>query len=304
MKKDDIENLVFAGGGLKGLIHIGFLQVLEEMNILKQCKRYVGASIGSFFALLLSIDIKVNDIEKLFLCIDPKNIVSYNPENLIKLFDTLGCESSESLENILHIILSKKTGNPRITFIELYELTGKEVCFSVTNLSKRRGEYFNYKTTPNLEIAEGCMISMCIPFIFEPRLYDKCYYLDGGITSNFPIEYFSKSINKTLGISIQDYNIETPLELPTDIVSLFLAMYKTTISERILLKTAIWNNHIVTVYNDFPAFDFNITNSSKIKFIQCGRDETVAFFKKKEIREIEKWADEIVKNIINTIIEL
>ena len=120
MKKDDIENLVFAGGGLKGLIHIGFLQVLEEMNILKQCKRYVGASIGSFFALLLSIDIKVNDIEKLFLCIDPKNIVSYNPENLIKLFDTLGCESSESLENILHIILSKKTGNPRITFIELY----------------------------------------------------------------------------------------------------------------------------------------------------------------------------------------
>ena len=35
MKNKNIENLVFAGGGLKGLIHIGVLQVLEEMGILE-----------------------------------------------------------------------------------------------------------------------------------------------------------------------------------------------------------------------------------------------------------------------------
>lgn len=304
MSKSTIENLVFAGGGLKGLIHIGFLQVLEEMNMLSNCKRYIGASIGSFFALLLSIGIKVNDIEKLFLCIDPKTIVSFNPNNLVKLFDTLGCESTESLENILHIILEKKTNNPRITFIELYELTKKEICFSVTNLSRRCGEYFNYKTTPNLEVAEGCMISMCIPFLFEPRLYNKCYYLDGGITSNFPIEYFNDEIDKTLGISIQDNEIITPKETPSDIISLFFAMYKTTITERTKLKRDIWKEHVVTVYNDFPAFDFNITASNKMKFIQSGRDETLEFFKEKEYLEIDNWVNRIVKSIIENVIQI
>ena len=64
MKERDIENLVFAGGGLKGFIHIGALQVLEENSILTKCKRFCGASIGSFFALLLCIGIRVVDIER------------------------------------------------------------------------------------------------------------------------------------------------------------------------------------------------------------------------------------------------
>ena len=87
MKECDIENLVFAGGGLKGFIHIGALQVLEENSILTKCKRFCGASIGYFFALLLCIGIRVVDIERLFLCIDPKQIVSYHPENLVKLLN-------------------------------------------------------------------------------------------------------------------------------------------------------------------------------------------------------------------------
>jgi len=302
--KKEIENIVFAGGGLKGLIHIGFLQVLEERGILKKCKRFCGASIGSFFALLLCIGIRVSDIEKLFLCIDPKNIVSYNPENLVKLFDTLGCERTDSLEKIVRIILEKKTSNPRITFKELYDLTEKEVCFTVTNISKRCGEYFNYKTTPDLEVAEACIISMCIPFLFEPKKYNDCYYLDGGIASNFPIEYFKDSIDKTLGISIQDYSQEEPLELPGDVISLFLAMYKTTISERTVMKSSIWRDHIVTVYNNFPPFEFNISNSNKMKFIQSGRDETILYLEKQDENEAIVWVDTFIKNIINDVLDI
>jgi len=302
--QEKIENLVFAGGGLKGLIHIGFLQVLEEKGILDSCKRFCGASIGAFFALLLCIGIHVNDIEKLFLCIDPKNIVSYNPENLVKLFDTLGCESTESVEKIIRIILEKKTNNPRITFKELYELTDKEVCFSVTNISKRCGEYFNYKTTPDLEVAEACIISMCIPFLFEPKKYKDCYYLDGGIASNFPIEYFKDSIDKTLGISIQDYSQETPLELPTDVISLFLAMYKTTISERTIMKTSVWSDHIVTVYNSYPTFEFTISNSDKIKFIQSGRNETTTFLKKYDENIVVSWVDSFITNILKEALDI
>lgn len=304
IKDSDIENLVFAGGGLKGLIHIGFLQVLQERGILSQCKRFCGTSIGSFFALLVCLGIKVDDIEKLFLCIDPKNIVQFNPENLINLFDTLGCEKTDALENILHIILEKKTNNPRITFRELYELTNKELCFSVTNISKKCGEFFNYNTTPDLEVAEGCLISMCIPFLFEPRLYNNCYYLDGGIANNFPIEYFHESISKTLGIGIKDDVIIDPEPLPNDVISLFLTVYKSTINERSTIKYNMWEDNMVCVINDYPPYKFDLPTSAKIKFIKSGRDNTIEFFKRKSENEMTNYVSSFIQNIIADVLEL
>jgi len=297
MKERDIENLVFAGGGLKGLIHIGVLQVLEENGLLLNCKRYCGASIGSFFALLLCIGIRVDDIERLFLCINPKDIVSYHPENLVKLFDKLGCESTDSLENILHIILEKKTNNPRITMKELYDLTNKELCFSVTNISKQCGEYFNYKTTPDLEVAEGCLISMCIPFLFEPRKYRDSYYLDGGIANNFPIDYFQNVQEHTIGVSIQDSKITEPLPLPSDIISLFLNMYKTTLTNRTINKHKIYKN-IISVTNDYSPYEFDIPMSIKMGFIKSGRDATSKFLEKYVEREIDVWASNFISKII------
>ena len=303
MKENEIENLVFAGGGLKGFIHIGVLQILEEKGILANCKRFCGASIGSFFALLLCIGIRVIDIERLFLCIDPKNIVSYHPENLVKLFDKLGCESTDSLKNILHIILEKKTNNPRITMKELYELTNKEVCFSVTNISKQCGEYFNYKTSPDLEVAEACLISMCIPFLFEPRKYQDSYYLDGGIANNFPIDYFQNSQENTIGVSIQDSRITEPLPLPSDVISLFLNMYKTTLTQRTIDKHELYQN-VICVINDYSPYEFDIPMSIKMGFIKSGRDSAIKFLKTHVEREIDIWATNYISKIITDVLEL
>ena len=303
MKENEIENLVFAGGGLKGFIHIGVLQILEKNGILTKCKRYCGASIGAFFALLLCIGISVIDIERLFLCIDPKNIVSYHPENLVKLFDKLGCESTDSLKNILHIILEKKTNNPRITMKELYELTNKEVCFSVTNISKQCGEYFNYKTSPDLEVAEACLISMCIPFLFEPRKYQDSYYLDGGIANNFPIDYFQNSQENTIGVSIKDSKITEPLPLPSDVISLFLNMYKTTLTQRTINKHELYQN-VICVINDYSPYEFDIPMSIKMGFIKSGRDSAIKFLKTHVEREIDIWATNYISKIITDVLEL
>ena len=303
MKENEIENLVFAGGGLKGFIHIGVLQILEENGILSNCKNFCGASIGSFFALLLCIGISVIDIERLFLCINPKNIVSYHPENLVKLLDRLGCESTDSLENILHIILEKKTNNPRITMKELYELTNKELCFSVTNISKQCGEYFNYKTTPDLEVAEACLISMCIPFLFEPRFYKDSYYLDGGIANNFPIDYFQNSQENTIGVSIQDSKVTEPLPLPSDVISLFLNMYKTTLTQRTINKHELYQN-VICVMNDYSPYEFDIPMSIRMGFIKSGREKTSNFLNDCVEREINIWVEKIVSKIIADVLEL
>ncbi len=52
----DWENLSFEGGGAKGYAYVGAIQCLEQHQIYpQQIKRVAGTSIGSLFAVLVSI---------------------------------------------------------------------------------------------------------------------------------------------------------------------------------------------------------------------------------------------------------
>jgi len=176
--ENNYSNIVLSGGGVKGLIHIGVLQILEENNILKKLNKFCGSSIGSLLCLLLNLELNVRDIETLFLCVDSTKFIDFNPENIINLMDNLGCESSDSIENIIKIILEKKTNNPLITFKELHELTGKELTVVGTSIEEYKAYYFNWKNTPDVSVCEGIMISLCVPFIFEPRKYNGKMFVD------------------------------------------------------------------------------------------------------------------------------
>ncbi|XP_019626164.1 PREDICTED: uncharacterized protein LOC109471315 [Branchiostoma belcheri] len=49
------ENLVFEGGGAKGIAYIGVCKVLEDAGILPQITRFAGTSAGAITAALLAI---------------------------------------------------------------------------------------------------------------------------------------------------------------------------------------------------------------------------------------------------------
>ena len=74
-----IENIIFSGGGCKGLVHLGIINYLEQNNLLYTINNYVGVSIGALFALLLAIGLKTEEIYK-FLLLD----------NIPELYKNLG----------------------------------------------------------------------------------------------------------------------------------------------------------------------------------------------------------------------
>ena len=45
-----IDNLVFSGGALKGIVYAGCMEALEEFDILSTIKRISGTSVGAMFA--------------------------------------------------------------------------------------------------------------------------------------------------------------------------------------------------------------------------------------------------------------
>ena len=69
-----IENLVFSGAGIKLYTFLGFIKKLDEMDILKNVKSYIGTSSGSLIATLLSLDLKYKEIEEILLNLDMTNL--------------------------------------------------------------------------------------------------------------------------------------------------------------------------------------------------------------------------------------
>src|SRR3989338_7583819 len=49
------ENLVFSGGGIKGLTHCGAVKYLDEIGVLPKIKKIAGTSAGAIIATLLAV---------------------------------------------------------------------------------------------------------------------------------------------------------------------------------------------------------------------------------------------------------
>ena len=87
----NIENLVFQGGGVKGVAYIGVLEELQKQkpDFLPNIKRIAGTSAGSMLALYLGLNMELKEIKKLicdgdffdFLDDDVKLKVYLNPQN-------------------------------------------------------------------------------------------------------------------------------------------------------------------------------------------------------------------------------
>lgn len=62
MAARNFKNLVFEGGGVKGIAYGGALKVLQEMGILGNIERVGGTSAGALNATLLALGYSVQDV--------------------------------------------------------------------------------------------------------------------------------------------------------------------------------------------------------------------------------------------------
>ena len=199
-------NLVLSGGALRAVALLGAIKYLEELNLLKNIKQFVGTSAGSIISFLLIIGYKSNEIVKLF-----ENNVDYitqfniDIDNLSNILDDYGMDDCSRNKEKLEDFLYKKINSKTITFLELTKKFGVNFVVTGTNLTKRQTDYFNVDNYPNMNVIDALIISSCIPLIYKPITFNDCLYVDGGIYDNFPLKYFKNNSTETLGIYVQTY---------------------------------------------------------------------------------------------------
>ncbi|CAL1546595.1 unnamed protein product [Lymnaea stagnalis] len=193
------ENLIFEGGGNKGLAYVGCIKYLEEIGMMSQIRRIGGSSAGAITAALVALGYSARDIE-VFLSDNIEDVfldhscgyLSLLP-NLIRKF---GWNPGKKIFNWFgdRIKSRSESNNPDMTFYDLYRERQMELCVVVTNLNQMRSEYCHPKTTPDMPIREALRMSMAIPGVFTARVYDNHgqfdTYVDGGVLCNYPIQCY------------------------------------------------------------------------------------------------------------------
>jgi len=197
MKKYNFRNLVFEGGGVKGIAYVGALEVLEQKEILPSIIRVAGTSAGAITAGLLAAGFNSDEIFDIMKNTNFKKFKSgsiFPFFNLYRLYKNFGLFKSDALQEWFEETISKKL-NKNITFKELAKLSKgdnliKELYVVGANLNQRKEMVFSHKTVPNMKISEAIRISMSIPLYFEAIKKGKEVYADGYIFYDYPLDIF------------------------------------------------------------------------------------------------------------------
>lgn len=201
MPRYPFRNLIFEGGGVKGIAYVGAVGVLEQKGITQNIQRVAGTSVGAINALLFGLNYTNDDVQKILWKLDFRNFKDdtwgFIPDT-IRLIRKFGWYKGDFFRNWIADLIAQKTGNSESTFKDLYALRTekgfRDIYMIGTNLSTHFSEIFSYEHSPDMPVADAVRISMSIPLFFTAqRRAGGDVYVDGGVLDNYPVKLFDRA---------------------------------------------------------------------------------------------------------------
>lgn len=201
-------NLVFEGGGVRGIAYAGALDVLENEGILQNIQRVAGTSAGAILAVLTGLGYTPAEMKDIVWNLDFNKFKDDSwgfLRDSKRILTDFGWYKGDFFRDFIGGLIKDKTGDSETTFGELEQMRkdGKpflDIYLIGSNLSTEYSEVFSYGTTPDFRIADAARISMSIPMFFSAVRANqrKDVYVDGGLLDNYPIQAFdnTKYVNK------------------------------------------------------------------------------------------------------------
>jgi len=179
--------LVFAGGGARGLAHLGVVQALAERGI--EFDYVGGTSIGSVMAVLMAAD------QPLPQAIDiAREAFHINPTGDFNLVPVLSLIRGRRLKRTVRHALEALVGFPA----DLEDLWKN--CYAVAS---------NYSQASEHVLSRGpaltaMLASIAIPGALPPVLLDGDLLCDGGTFNNFPVDVMRRmrGVGRVIGVDL------------------------------------------------------------------------------------------------------
>ncbi len=271
--------LTLGGGGARGICHIEFIKVLDEMNLKPSMisGTSIGAIIGAFYASGLSGE-EINDI------LDTIDISSKKTEKEITSREKEGNKLEKFVDDTITDLKGyyKKFENiHKMIDISFFKNTsfiyGKGIeKFFEENLPVKTFEELkiplkivatDYWEQKQIVFDSGDLIpairaSMSIPAVFEPVIMGDMVLIDGGITNNLPYDIIQDECDITIAIDVSG-NVSIPKKVKApnlfdNIMNSFEILQDSIIKYQMKIKTP--DIYIKPQLEDVGILDFHKAN--------------------------------------------
>ena len=313
-------NLVFQGGGVKGIAYAGALHVLQKKGYLNNIKRVAGTSAGAITATLVALGYNACEIEEFEMAVDYKDFEDGELfSDIFRLADQYGWYKGDYFQCTIECIVKQKTRDKRTTFAELNrnkntENGFKDLYIVATDVTTRDTVTFSHESNEHKDaaIADVVRLSMSIPFFFRARTFLDHIYVDGGVLRNYPIDLFDnvhyrdpddqdsckvnegekkdsdKGVcinNQTLGFHLgsqrqSKYKIDNLLDFTKELLGTLLAQQV----DALCLNENNWARTVFINPHNIKTSAFDLSNQKKRALVRWGKNATKNYLDPDQVR--------------------
>lgn len=205
--------IALAGGGLKGVAHIGAIKALQELGI--EIKYITGTSSGAMMAALYAMNYTPEEMIKITKE-SYKEIIKFKKRVFLKAgikflvsrkIELQGIIDGEKIEKIVEKYAKQKEIHKISDIQKKFAMitvdsktTKKTVLTSTIDINKEKDvEYLS-----NIPIGKAVHASMSFPAIFTPCKYEEYCFIDGGTVDNLPVQTLKDlGAEKTIALSFR-----------------------------------------------------------------------------------------------------
>ena len=282
----DFENLVFQGGGVKGIAYAGALPAFGDERLTKVA-RVAGTSAGAITALGVAVGYDTEQLCKISLAIDYPSFEDGSfPDDVVRLVEEYGWYKGDYAQCFLECLVERQTGSKETTFAELHELSRQDPKFKDlfvfgTDVNTYNSVEFSHEVADKRDVplALAARISMSIPFFFAAKELQGDIFVDGGVLRNYPLDVFDEQVPNpaTLGFHLgaepQRESIEDFLRFTEGV---FLTLLEVQVDRTCRTPADVKRSVFIDTLG-ISTTDFGITREQKIALIEQGEKATRAY---------------------------
>ena len=201
-----IKHLCIPGGGPNGIISLGALQKLEQHGFWKieDIESIYATSVGTIISLLIALKFDWDFISEYIMHRPWHESYTLKATNILDSYNKKGLFDRDIFEMFFKPFFDARDIPLTMTMKEFFEYSKIEMHFFSVDINKYKIHDISYITFPDIPVLQAVHMSCCIPALFCPVIIeDKCF-IDGGLISNYPIQYCidknPKNTEEILGI--------------------------------------------------------------------------------------------------------
>lgn len=186
-----IHHLVIAGGGQTMLQALGVIQHLENKNFFQRenIKSIYGTSAGGLVATLFAFNFDWETMNDFIIKRPWHDVFPINVQNILDAYTNKGIFNENVFIKFMKPLLDAKDLTIEITLKEFYDFSKIEIHFFTFEINNFIVEDFSYITHPNFRLLQILQMTCGIPVLISPVCIENKCYIDGGMASNYPLNY-------------------------------------------------------------------------------------------------------------------